>query len=139
MRDMSILRAEARAIARQAHGLLGPLAVSRILREHHAFFRRLRRTGATWAQIALLMETEGLRSRKGEAIGPAVLRALCSRALREEGQDKPRLTDQVDAPRQECAITAKANRPPNPDFTLHRGDQSLAEIIERTARIRRLD
>lgn len=133
MNDMKILRAEARRIANQARGLIGPLPTARVICENSAFFLRLRGTGATWAQIAVLMEAEGLRSRKGKVIGPEVFRALYSRAARAPS------TTQTAAQSPPASTKNNLRKQVTTRTTLGATDpaaEPLAQTISRAARLR---
>ncbi|MEP3668042.1 MAG: hypothetical protein ABJN42_15060, partial [Roseibium sp.] len=62
---------------------LGPIPMQRVVGSHFVFFSELKASGASWEQIAALLEREGLRNRRGCAVSTAVLRTTYARALNE--------------------------------------------------------
>lgn len=71
---------EARRLIAGAQGVLGPRAVQGIMDVLLPFVDRLRHSGSSWDQIALLLSDAGLRSRRGEAVSADNLRAVASRS-----------------------------------------------------------
>ena len=134
MNNMKNLRAQARSVTRAAQGILGPRSLSRVVSDHIAFFEFLREGGATWDQIASLMASEGLRSRKGNVVNAGVLRALCSRAASHASSGRRRSEPNLRASWH--ATVEQRVTPPVVPTGSKSTSVSLAETIARTARIR---
>lgn len=74
--DKNTARELARKFVADCNGPLGPLPVQRSMRSHLQFFDELRLAGSSWDQIATLLRSEGLTSKRGGKVSAAVLRAL---------------------------------------------------------------
>ena len=116
--------------------MLGPRSLSHTICDHITFFERLREEGATWEQIASLMESEGLRSRRGNAVSAGVLRALFSRAMKTDDPEDPKLIDLTDKRGPDEASDCQPNKLSKSGTYEPCVDTSLAQIIERAARLR---
>lgn len=79
MRSRREAASRAQQLLDEAQGLLGPRAVHGIVGQLLPFIEELRDSGASWEQIAGLLQDAGLRSRLGEAVGADSLRATVSR------------------------------------------------------------
>lgn len=75
---------KARAIAEAAYSLLGPVPATRVLRDHLATIIGWRSRGASWDQIATILNDAGLRSKTGDMVSAQILRAMVSRIRRSQ-------------------------------------------------------
>lgn len=125
---MKKLREQARTVAKATNGLLGPLPLQRVFRDHVAFFGRLRATGATWEQIASLLNSEGLRTRSGRPISAAVLRALYARIREHDGPPNQGPSAQITS----SSSLSRTQGAEHRDFK----NNTLHERLDRAARLR---
>lgn len=108
--------------------------MQRVIRANLDFFDGLRASGGSWAQIAVLLRGEGLRSRTGDPVDAGVLRALYSRALKEMASHPDR-TQRPRAAHSASDLVPAERRASGPKRDLP-GSGSLAERLERAARLR---
>ena len=134
MRNLKTIRKEASGVARAANGPLGARPLQRVVCDHLGFFAGLRAEGASWEQIAVLMASEGLRSRTGGVVNASVLRALFSRAAAEAPARAGHLAPGSPASGSEIVKTHIA-APVTPAGSEPVGGL-LAEAIARAARLR---
>lgn len=122
-----------------ANGPLGARPLQQVISDHLGFFADLRAGGASWQQIAALLEGEGLRSRVGEPVSTGVLRALCSRAMKTRAY-APRTTPASMPPSTDGDASSNLTPPVGPSSPASRNPTkgSLAEAIARAARLRRI-
>lgn len=139
MKSLNKIRSGAAAVVKDASGPLGARPIQRVICDHLIFFEELRADGASWEQIAALLESEGLRSRKGGVVSAGVLRALCSRAAKMVAS--PRI-HQDHASIISCDLGSDATkqtvRTPSSSLAVHNesANRSLSEAIARAARLR---
>jgi len=69
----------AKQIADQINGPLGRVPMERVFAQHLEFFEELKALGATWPQIASLLDEAGIRRKDGKVLTAAQLRATISR------------------------------------------------------------
>ncbi len=69
----------AKLIADQINGPLGRVPMERVFAQHLEFFEELKALGATWPQIASLLDEAGIRRKDGKTLTAAQLRATISR------------------------------------------------------------
>lgn len=113
----------------------GSQPLERFLIINFQFFKSLRASGGTWEQIANLLSSEGLRSRKGKAISPDVLRAAYSRALRKL---QPDASQHQNSARSKHDDVGNAGTGPPEDFAVTTGSDAdlLTERLARAMRLR---
>jgi len=99
-----------------------------------AFLDELRRTGASWEQIAALLRSEGLLSRVGRPIPASVLRAMFSRASRN------RVTESAGAgtPEKPAAPAIEAGKREATQNNWYRPESGRDNLAERLARAMQL-
>jgi len=141
--------AEARRLVAALDGPLGPRPMQRIVSQFNPFFQRLRKDGASWAQIAILLASAGLRSRSGQRITADILRAMVSRSMRGrpasygakiDGRAKSRVVSDVPssgAPASEKQNLGSSDRPaPRLRSGVRAKSANVAERIRRAAQLR---
>lgn len=69
----------AEQIAEDLEGIAGRLPIERAVKKHQVFFQELRKTGATWGQIAKLMAGVGFRRADGTPLTEQHWSAMMSR------------------------------------------------------------
>ncbi len=79
----------AKAFASDLIGPLGPKALDKAIRNHLDLFSDLRSSGASWAQIAELMNRHGIRKKDGTVMSPVQWMAVFSRAKKMEASCMP--------------------------------------------------
>lgn len=138
MKSLKTIRRQARAMVAAANGPLGARPLQRVISDHLGFFADLRAEGASWQQIAALLEGEGLRSRVGEPVSTGVLRALCSRAMKTRAPYAPQTTPASMPPSTDGDAWSNPIPPVRSSSPASRSPTkgSLAEAIARAARLR---
>ena len=121
-------------MARAANGPLGARPLQRVVSEHLGFFAGLRAEGASWEQIAVLMASEGLRSRAGGIVSAGVLRALFSRAAAEAPSGTSQFA--TSPPSSGTGIVKPHIAAPIAATRLEPAEGLLSETIARAARLR---
>ena len=125
--------------------------MQRVVCQFNPFFHRLRRDGASWAQIVILLASAGLRSRSGQPITADILRAMVSRSMRVrrashgakiDNREKSRFAaEDDDVPSSEVRASTRqpdsSDRPARrPRPGAHSKSEDVAERIRRAARLR---
>lgn len=77
--DNSTAKRRAKQIALDIEGPIGRLPLERVFAAHIEFFDELRALGATWPQIAALLDLVGVTKKDGEPISGSQVRAMISR------------------------------------------------------------
>lgn len=110
MQNLQSIRKHAKIIVRAMHGPLGTVPFEHVIREHFSFFDKLREYGASWEQIARLLNSEGLTSHSGNPVPASVLRAQYSRVQRNRPDNIPNISEKPQT-RQSApaAISAQKN------------------------------
>lgn len=128
---------QAGRFAAALEGPLGPRPMQRVVEQFLDFFIDLRRSGATWPQIANLLFAAGVRTRCGKPLSDPVLRAIVSRATRRKKvQSTGSVAARAEKPGAGSLILPPASAGDTPSFA-SRAVQPSAGQADVAARIRR--
>ena len=79
--DKKTAKNTAKQLAQDLNGPLGPVPLERVIVKYFDFIDELRKTGATWPQIAGLLNKAGASRKDGSVIPAEQIRAIVSRNL----------------------------------------------------------
>lgn len=80
-------------IAKDLEGPLGRVPMERVIEKHIVFFNDLRSSGATWPQIAELLQRVRITKKNGGAISASQIRATVSRIISSMHNQKPDVSE----------------------------------------------
>lgn len=125
---------KARMIVASSCTELGPLTAARVLRDHYATIDGWRNQGATWEQIAIILNHAGWRSKSGGVVSADAIRAMISRIRRSQPTQA-----RASAPFGN-AVPAALDMPPHPaqpgTRAVNPANTDIAERIRRAAALR---
>ncbi|MGC0055110.1 hypothetical protein ACNSPG_19000 [Brucella pituitosa] len=131
MQNLQSIKKQAKIVVQAMHGPIGMLPFEHVIREHFSIFDSLRHCGATWEQIARLLNCEGLVSPRGKPIPPSVLRSQYSRVRRNRPDRMPRISEK---PQTQRAAPAAISAQKNDGLTADR--RAVADAMARARRLR---
>lgn len=134
MRSLKQIEKDAGRVVAAATGPLGPVPIQRVVSSHFAFFSELKASGASWDQIAVLFEREGLRTRRGLPVSAAVLRTYYARAVNERKASGAMPLKSSPTPLPAAKVSTSPNTPSAASHSARGG--SLADSLTRAARLR---
>lgn len=131
MQNLQSIRKQAKIIVRAMHSPLGVVPFEHVIREHFSFFDKLRKCGASWEQIARLLNSEGLLSPRGKPVPASVLRSQYSRVRRNRPNSMPSISEK---PQTRRAAPAAISAQKNDGLTADR--RAVADAMARAQRLR---
>lgn len=134
MQNLQSIRKQAKIIVRAMHGPLGMLPFEHVIREHFSFFDKLRQCGASWEQIARLLNSEGLVSPRGKPVPASVLRSQYSRVQRNRPDSIPGIPSTSEKPQTRQVAPAVISAQKNDRVISDR--QAVANAMARAQRLR---